>query len=145
MTRFAARQWELLPILIWVVALYFLKLGLELLPKFRLVRVWPGDRPCIRPCGSTSAHVGLRFKYPAPRGVGERPGAAGYGISTSGSAHTLVLRSLKPPTDGKEHTVLLVGADEDCGGAKVSVIILDSRRRSRVVPQMRRFARTGEA
>jgi hypothetical protein len=64
---------------------------------------------------SSGAHVPLRFICPAPRGIGERLGSAGFDISTSGSAHTLVFRSLKPPTDGKEHTVLFVGADEDRG------------------------------
>jgi hypothetical protein len=64
---------------------------------------------------SSGAHVLLRFICPAPRGIGERLGSAGYDISTSGRAHTLVFRSLKPPTDGKEHTVLFVGADEDRG------------------------------
>src|SRR5262245_12174913 len=90
------------------------------------------------------AHVPQRFICPAPGGVGERPGSAGYDISTSGNAQTLVLRSLKPPTDGNEHTVLFVGAHDDRGTVKVPLIILYARRRCCVVPQMRRIARTDE-
>src|SRR5215813_1516161 len=92
----------------------------------------------------SGAHVPHRFIYPAPSGVGERPGAAGYGISTSRSAHTLILRSLKPPTDGKENAVFPVGPDDDRGTVKVPLIILYACRRCYVVPQMRRIARTDE-
>lgn len=115
--------------------------GVELLRKLLLVRVWPGDRPCVRPCGGIGAQVDPREGCPTPGGVGECSGAAGHGESTRGSDHTLVLRSLKLPTAGKEHTVLSVGADQDTGGAKVSLMILYARRRPREVSQVRCVAR----
>src|SRR5215203_4893944 len=102
-----------------------------------------GDRPRIRPRGGTGALVDLRGDGPAPRGVGERAGAAGHGVSARGSEHTLAAaaRTLKVPIDGQEHTVRPVGPDEDRGAAKVPLMILDTRQRSRDVPQMRRGAR----
>ena len=64
---------------------------------------------------SSDAHVPQRFICPAPSGVGERPGAAGYGISTSGSARTLVLRSLKPLVELSSCVQMAVATtDNDC-------------------------------
>jgi len=113
---------------------------LTLLRKFLLVRVRPGDRPRKCPQGRTGAQVGLRGDCSAPRGVGERAGATGHGVSTRGSDQTLIFRGLKPPTGGKEYSVLLVGPDEDKGGVKVPLMILDARHRPRDVAQMRRLA-----
>lgn len=36
--------------------------------SYALVRVWPGDRPCVCPCGGTGAQVKLGDDGPAPRG-----------------------------------------------------------------------------
>src|SRR6185369_15341302 len=97
---------------------------------FVLVR--PGDRPRIRPRGGTGALVDLRGDGPAPRGVGERAGAAGHGVSTRGSGHTrIALTTLKVSTDREEHTVRPVGPDDDRGGAKGPLMILDARQRPR--------------
>jgi len=111
-----------------------------LLRKFLLVRVRSGDRPRKCPQGRTGAQVGLRGDCSAPRGVGERAGATGHGVSTRGSDQTLIFRGLKPPTGGKEYSVLLVGPDEDKSGVKVPLMILDARHRPRDVAQMRRLA-----
>jgi len=81
--------------------------------KFLLVRVRPGDRPRKRPYRGTGTQIGIRLGCPAPRGVGERASAAGHGVCAGGNHHTLILRTLKLPTDGNEHTVLPVGSDKD--------------------------------
>ena len=109
-----------------------------------LVRLRLGDRPRIRSLGGTGAQIDLRVDFPASRGVGERAGATGHGVSTSGSGQTLVLRTLKATTDGKEDTVLPIGPDDDRGGTKVSLIILDASQRSGEVSQVVRLARSVE-
>ena len=111
-----------------------------------LVRVRLGDRPRIRRLGRTRAQVELRLDCPAPRGVGERSGPAGNSVSSRGSDHTLAAPTLalKLPTDGKEHAVLPVGPDNDCGAAKVPLIILDARQHPRDVSHVGRTARPVE-
>src|SRR5262245_32062921 len=46
------------------------------------------------------------------------------------------------PADGKEYAVLPVGPDNDCGAAKVALIILDARQRPGEGPQVRCLARS---
>ena len=102
-----------------------------------LVRVRLGDRPRICPTGGTRAQVELRRDCSAPGGVGERASPAGDDINSRGSDHTFVgpALTLKVPTDGKEHAVRPVGPDDDCGAAKIPLIILEARQRPREVPQ----------
>jgi WD40 repeat protein len=49
----------------------------------------------------------------APRGVGESADASGHEVGARGSEHTRALRTLRTPTGGQEHTVLVAGGGYD--------------------------------